>query len=143
MDNQNGTLAAGGDIDLRAASLNNQQGHISAQDSGSLNVNLLNPLNNQQGVMQADGSVEIDSQGQQIDNRNGTMSAGKSLTLLSGELVNQAGQLRSGGDLQLNSHGQKLDNARGGIISSSANARLDVSEPTTVAVSYKPRAMRY
>uniref|UniRef100_UPI0014444793 two-partner secretion domain-containing protein n=3 Tax=Erwinia amylovora TaxID=552 RepID=UPI0014444793 len=128
VENQNGTLAAGGDIDLRAASLNNQQGHISAQDSGSLNVNLLNPLNNQQGVMQADGSVGIDSQGQQIDNRNGTISAGKSLTLLSGELVNQAGQLRSGGDLQLNSHGQKLDNAQGGMISSSANARLDVSE---------------
>ncbi|UWS34184.1 two-partner secretion domain-containing protein [Erwinia pyrifoliae] len=128
VENQNGTLAAGGDIHLRAASLNNQQGQISAQDNGSLNVNLLNPLNNQQGVIQADGTVGIDTQGQQIDNRSGLLSAGKSLTLLSGELVNQAGQLRSGGDLQLHSHGHKLDNAQGGIISSFGNARLDVSE---------------
>src|SRR5476649_263390 len=115
VDNQDGILAAGGDILLRATSLNNQSGQMSAQDGGSLTIQVNDLLNNQQGTIQAEHSLAINTQGHAVDNRAGAISAGKTLTLLSGAWLNQSGQVRTAGDVHLDTHGQNLDNTQGVI----------------------------
>src|SRR5471032_262118 len=126
VDNQDGILAAGGDILLRATSLNNQSGQMSAQDGDSLTIQVNDLLNNQQGTIRAEHSLAINTQGHAVDNRAGAISAGKTLTLLSGAWLNQSGQVRTAGDVHLDTHGQNLDNTQG-VIAAAGNAQLDVS----------------
>ncbi|MCX8962642.1 filamentous hemagglutinin N-terminal domain-containing protein [Erwinia psidii] len=99
LDNQQGQIAANGNILLTAAGLNNQQGKLIAEQSGALRVKTQQRLNNQQGVMAAAGDLSLHGNG----------------------LNNAAGLLQSGADMALAvSHGS-LDNrdsgSDGGIVS--------------------------
>ncbi|WP_312242163.1 filamentous hemagglutinin N-terminal domain-containing protein [Pantoea sp.] len=101
-NNQEGNLAANGDISLSVGSLNNQRGVITAAQ---------------------DSALWVDAQSQ-IDNRNGTMAAAGSLSLRSAALNNDGGLLQSGQAMTLTLSDGALSNrnsgGKGGILSRGA-----------------------
>ena len=74
MDNQNGTIAAGGNLDVKTAELNNEQGNVTAYGNGLL------------------------SAARKLDNAEGHVAANQALNITSGEVVNTKGTLTAGQD---------------------------------------------
>ncbi|RLM21386.1 filamentous hemagglutinin, partial [Brenneria alni] len=123
LNNQQGKIAANGNINLGAQTLNNQSGIVLAAQNGSLNAQVKGKLDNWKGTLAADGNTivnagafnneeglvsastgkgEIRSQ-QVINNRNGRIEAAKSQRIESGGMGNQQGVvLAEGLDLALN-----------------------------------------
>ena len=74
MDNQNGTIAAGGNLDVKTAELSNEQGNVTAYGNGLL------------------------SSARKLDNAEGHVAANQALHITSGEVVNTKGTLTAGQD---------------------------------------------
>ncbi|MGA9618600.1 MAG: hemagglutinin repeat-containing protein [Serratia proteamaculans] len=109
LDNQGGVLLAGDTLTLLSTLLNNNSGQLVSQQG--LSVSVSSALDNQNGVMQGNGLV-LDTHGNSIDNRGGTLYSLDALTLNSGNVNNQGGTLGSTTDATLTVN--TLDNRNGG-----------------------------
>ena len=85
MDNQNGTIAAGGNLDVKTAELNNEQGNVTAYGNGLL------------------------SSARKLDNAEGHLAANQALNITSGEVVNTKGTLTAGQDERIETKTIQLD----------------------------------
>jgi len=85
MDNQNGTIAAGGNLDGKTAELNNEQGNVTAYGNGLL------------------------SAARKLDNAEGHVAANQALNITSGEVVNTKGTLTAGQDERIETKTIQLD----------------------------------
>ena len=85
MDNQNGTIAAGGNLDVKTAELNNEQGNVTAYGNGLL------------------------SAARKLDNAEGHVAANQALNITSGEVVNTKGTLTAGQDERIETKAIQLD----------------------------------
>ena len=120
LDNQgSGTVVAGLTLDITTAqALNNAGGTL--QSTAALTIDAAG-LNNQSGSL-IGGSVSIDTHGNVLNNRNGTLgSQTGTLDIRSGDLDNTGGRLQSQGGMTVNVGGGTLTNtaspANGGILS--------------------------
>ncbi|MGB7192392.1 MAG: hemagglutinin repeat-containing protein [Collimonas pratensis] len=89
LTNAHGTIASNGQVNLTAASLNNQGGRVTAL--GSENLHVAGDVSNSQGTLQSGGALSL--AGANIDNTSGNVKSlnGDGLTLTaSGQLVNAA-----------------------------------------------------
>ena len=85
MDNQNGTIAAGENLDVKTAELNNEQGNVTAYGNGLL------------------------SAARKLDNAEGHVAANQALNITSGEVVNTKGTLTAGQDERIETKTIQLD----------------------------------
>lgn len=85
MDNQNGTIAAGGNLNVKTAELNNEQGNVTAYGNGLL------------------------SAARKLDNAEGHVAANQALHITSGEVVNTKGTLTAGQDERIETKTIQLD----------------------------------
>lgn len=120
LDNQGGgTVVAGSTLDVTTAqALNNAGGAL--QSTGKLTLDVAG-LNNQSGSL-IGGSVSIETHGNVLNNRDGTLgSQAGTLDIRSGDLDNTGGRLQSQGGMTVNVGGGTLTNtaspANGGILS--------------------------
>ncbi|WP_260961240.1 two-partner secretion domain-containing protein [Pseudomonas citri] len=133
LNNFGGTLAATQRMQIFAGQLNNTSGVLGSVQSGLLvtvsddalnnsggrleafgNVTLSNQgLNNQGGVINGQTLV-LNSHGNLVDNSQGTLNAGATLDLRSGELRNAAGLIQAKGTLFIDTGSQALHNRQSG-----------------------------
>ena len=85
MDNQNGMIAAGGNLDVKTAELNNEQGNVTAYGNGLLSAT------------------------RKLDNAEGHVAANQALNITSGEVVNTKGTLTAGQDERIETKTIQLD----------------------------------
>ena len=85
MDNQNGTIAAGENLDVKTAELNNEQGNVTAYGNG------------------------LFSAARKLDNAEGHVAANQALNITSGEVVNTKGTLTAGQDERIETKAIQLD----------------------------------
>ncbi|MCG8156218.1 hemagglutinin repeat-containing protein [Brenneria goodwinii] len=123
LNNQQGKIAANGNVNLSAQTLNNQSGNVLAAQNGNLNAQVKGKLDNRKGTLAAAGNTTVDASEldneeglvsasagkgeirsqQAINNRNGRIEAAKSQRIESGGMGNQQGVvLAEGLDLALN-----------------------------------------
>ncbi|WP_406626440.1 hemagglutinin repeat-containing protein [Acinetobacter soli] len=114
---QIGTVQGNLHIDAGSQLLNNQLGRI--QSGQDLNLNATG-IDNTQGQISSKNQLQLDSRGQLLNNRQGTLSA-KNLTIDSGELNNDQGLIQAQQSIQIDTHQHNLSNtnsgAQGGILS--------------------------
>ena len=143
LTNTQGVLVAGGDLLVVSGGIHNTQGALAAQHDVTI---VSAALNNDMGLIQAGGTLDINTLGQTLTNTNaaghgtgsGGMVAGTAAKLTTGALDNTDGALLSGGaleisttgaltnlrghlqavgDSRINTQGEKLDNTAGRIAS--------------------------
>ncbi|WP_166217414.1 filamentous hemagglutinin N-terminal domain-containing protein [Pseudomonas atagonensis] len=131
LDNSGKSLTASRNLTVNAATLNNQNGKLSAQTiaiaggtldnrSGKilgnlgLNIDLSGALTNALGVISSEGALTLNAG--QIDNSSGSLSSAGKLQLTStGALFNRAGSIGTDSVLTLKS--TRVDNSQKGLIS--------------------------
>ena len=127
---EQGLLKGGSAVSLKSGNLNNRAGRI--ESSGELSLQT-QTVNNDQAVVfsrlgahiqslafsnkggkvhSSEGGLALDTQGKQIDNQNGRISARQDLTVASAQLDNRGGLLRSEADVTLNTQQQALLNTQ-------------------------------
>lgn len=118
LDNTVGVLLSGDALSLTAGVVNNTSGQVVA--NGLLGWNSL-ALNNQSGLIQGKG-ISINTAGQTLDNRHGTLNSLQELTVSTGAMDNRGGTVgaKTTGDLSTTS----LDNREGGRLVSEGELRL-------------------
>ena len=128
--NLGGTLAANGHTTLVAGTLDNSGGTTAAV-TGNLSITTSGITTNSGGTLQAGGattlingglsnvggkvfghSLSVDTRGNPLDNRQGTLAATTTVALSSGALLNDAGLIQSGGAMTVNTNGQSLSNTK-------------------------------
>ena len=85
LNNRHGTVAAGGNLDVKTAELNNEQGNVTAYGNGLL------------------------SSARKLDNTEGHVAANQALHITSGEVVNTKGTLTAGQDERIETKAIQLD----------------------------------
>ncbi|HHZ0507066.1 TPA: hemagglutinin repeat-containing protein, partial [Escherichia coli] len=118
LDSTAGVLLSGGALSLTAGVVNNTSGQVVA--NGLLGWNS-QALNNQSGLIQGWG-ISINTAGQTLDNRRGTLNSLQELTVSSGAMDNRGGTVgaKTTADLSTTS----LDNREGGRLVSEGEIRL-------------------
>ncbi|WP_139811009.1 hemagglutinin repeat-containing protein [Pantoea cypripedii] len=107
LDNSDGTLQSSGDLLLNTQTLNNQNGIIQSTQ-GDNQLTLTGALNNQQGTLSAGHSLTM--QAGDVENSGGAM-LGDTLSLTSQQLDNSAGLIQGTHQLTIDTQGQQLDNS--------------------------------
>lgn len=93
---------------------------VGVRNNGTINANDTLSLNNagrleNNGLIQAD-AMDINTQGNTLDNDHGTLQAQHSLNINSGNIDNNVdGAIVSNGTINIDTHGQSLDNGNKGI----------------------------
>ncbi|CAI1757357.1 Filamentous hemagglutinin [Serratia proteamaculans] len=148
LNNQQGTIAATGDLRLNSGALTNDGGLL--QSAGNMNMDtqgaaLSNRLSGETGGILSQGTLTIHSgaldntQGMlvggttdlftgRLDNSKGTLVGKQTLNIDSLALTNDGGLLQAGGDATLNTQGQALtnrDSGKNGGISSLGKLTID------------------
>ncbi|WP_446027396.1 hemagglutinin repeat-containing protein [Escherichia coli] len=118
LDSTAGVLLSGDALSLTAGVVNNTSGQVVA--NGLLGWNS-QALNNQSGLIQGWG-ISINTAGQTLDNRRGTLNSLQELTVSSGAMDNRGGTVgaKTTADLSTTS----LDNREGGRLVSEGEIRL-------------------
>ncbi|MHA7844766.1 hemagglutinin repeat-containing protein [Serratia sp. D1N4] len=136
------TATQAGNITLNAGSLSHRGGQMTQTGSGTLNLNVTDLFDNQEGEIFSNGALALtagtlnNQQGQLIaddkhdvtltldgalNNRDGLIAADGRLISLSGAVDNTGGLMQAGSALSLNSRGAEVLNrnsgAQGGIVS--------------------------
>lgn len=136
------TTTQAGNITLNAGSLSHRGGQMTQTGSGTLNLNVTDLFDNQEGEIFSNGALSLtagtlnNQQGQLIAadkhdvtltldgalyNRDGLIAADGRLISLSGAVDNTGGLMQAGSTLSLNSRGAEVLNrnsgAQGGIVS--------------------------
>ena len=133
LSNISGTMTATQRIDLVSAQFDNSKGVIGSVQSGVQATVTDGSLNNLGGRMEAAGDIllsakglantdgtisgqalNVDTDGNLIDNSRGTLAAGATLDLRSGELRNAAGLVQAKGKLFIDTGSQALNNTQSG-----------------------------
>ncbi|WP_410472329.1 filamentous hemagglutinin N-terminal domain-containing protein [Faucicola mancuniensis] len=104
INNQQGVLATLGDISLSTSELNNQQGSIQGKQATITATQVYNS----QGTIQAEGNLNLDSQGN-LTNQNGHIMAQGDASLHATDIKNDKGSVVAGGKLSTTS--QTLTNS--------------------------------
>ncbi|SIR61885.1 two-partner secretion domain-containing protein [Pseudomonas sp. A214] len=116
LDNRDGLLGSGKNVDLRAASLDNRDAGVVVSD-GTLTTRISGLLDNQnKGEITAKGVSDVRSVS--LDNRGGVISGKDTLTVTGGSTDNRGGVIQA--DKQLKLQVGRLDNRDKGLISSKA-----------------------
>ncbi|HFO8218131.1 TPA: hemagglutinin repeat-containing protein, partial [Escherichia coli] len=118
LDSTAGVLLSGDALSLTAGVVNNTSGQVVA--NGLLGWNS-QALNNQSGLIQGRG-ISINTAGQTLDNRRGTLNSLQELTVSTGAMDNRGGTVgaKTTADLSTTS----LDNREGGRLVSEGELRL-------------------
>ncbi len=118
LDSSAGVLLSGDALSLTAGVVNNTSGQVVA--NGLLGWNS-QALNNQSGLIQGRG-ISINTAGQTLDNRGGTLNSLQELTVSTGAMDNRGGTVgaKTTADLSTTS----LDNREGGRLVSEGELRL-------------------
>lgn len=118
LDSTAGVLLSGDALSLTAGVVNNTSGQVVA--NGLLDWNS-QALNNQSGLIQGKG-ISINTAGQTLDNRGGTLNSLQELTVSTGAMDNRGGTVgaKTTADLSTTS----LDNREGGRLVSEGELRL-------------------
>ncbi|MHB2060085.1 hemagglutinin repeat-containing protein [Pseudomonas monsensis] len=120
--NQGGTLIADDQLNLKADSVDNSEGHIAGKADVIANVAT---LNNQHGELVATAGLKLT--GNSLDNRNGGLvGANDALQLTVDAVDNRGGELSSQADVTL--LGSRLDNSDGGKLIAQGALTLTVDE---------------
>ncbi|MGU3347441.1 two-partner secretion domain-containing protein [Pseudomonas monsensis] len=120
--NQGGTLIADDELNLKADSVDNSEGHIAGKADVIANVAT---LNNQHGELVATAGLKLT--GNSLDNRNGGLVGGNDALQLTVDAVdNRGGELSSQADVTL--LGSRLDNSDGGKLIAQGALTLTVDE---------------
>ncbi|NMG50926.1 filamentous hemagglutinin N-terminal domain-containing protein, partial [Azoarcus communis] len=133
LTNTFGTIAAGRNLDLSAAVLDNRNGTLGAV-AGTLSATLAAEADNRSGRLEAaqalsliasgvdntdgtllGGSLELDTRGHELINAGGRLLADVHLDVRSGALDNASGLIHAGGDLSIDTHGHTLTNTHSGL----------------------------
>ncbi|BBB89692.1 two-partner secretion domain-containing protein [Methylomusa anaerophila] len=103
--NRRGTIEAGQGLNIRARSLQNENGRVANLDSGLLTITVRQDINNQGGQIGSNGKAELTAN--TVNNQSGTLTAQNNLTIRVGEKLdsNEASTIAAGGDLAINSGG--------------------------------------
>lgn len=118
LDSTAGVLLSGDALLLTSGAVNNTSGQVVAN---GLLTWTSQALNNQSGLIQAQG-ISINTAGQALNNRNGTLNSLQGLTVSTGEMDNRSGTAgaKTTADLSTTS----LDNRDGGRLVSEGGLRL-------------------
>ncbi|WP_308469276.1 hemagglutinin repeat-containing protein, partial [Acinetobacter guillouiae] len=140
INNQSGVIASNQQLSLKSQGLNNNAGQIGSVqgqiqlDAGQLRlenqqgliqagqgINIVaNGVNNAQGQINSKNLLQLNSQGQLLDNSQGTLSS-ESIKIDSGRLNNNQGLIQAQDTIQIDTHNQDLVNTnsgqQGGILS--------------------------
>lgn len=128
--NTDGVITGNGLVlNSREQTLNNTRGKlITTGDNGALTINS-GTFNNNAGLIQAKGVLDIDTHGQTLSNtqsgENGGIIGQKTTTLTTAKLDNHTGYIGSGGTLT--THSAEIDNTENGHIVSSRQITLNGS----------------
>ncbi|EGM2364007.1 filamentous hemagglutinin N-terminal domain-containing protein [Salmonella enterica] len=122
LDSTAGVLLSGDALSLTAGVVNNTSGQVVA--NGLLGWNS-QALNNQSGLIQGKG-ISINTAGQTLDNRGGTLNSLQELTVSTGAMDNRGGTVgaKTTADLSTTS----LDNREGGRLVSEGELRLHTED---------------
>ena len=118
LDSTAGVLLSGDALSLTAGVVNNTSGQVVANGLPGWNSQA---LNNQSGLIQGKG-ISINTAGQTLDNRGGTLNSLQELTVSTGAMDNRGGTVgaKTTADLSTTS----LDNREGGRLVSEGELRL-------------------
>ena len=140
INNQSGVIASNQQLTLKSQGLNNNAGQIGSVqgqiqlDAGQFRlenqqgliqagqgINIVaNGVNNAQGQINSKNLLQLNSQGQLLDNSQGTLSS-ESIKIDSGRLNNNQGLIQAQHNIQIDTHNQDLVNTnsgqQGGILS--------------------------
>ncbi|RBC01515.1 filamentous hemagglutinin N-terminal domain-containing protein [Pseudomonas sp. MWU12-2115] len=120
--NQGGTLIADDELNLKADSVDNSEGHIAGKADVIANVAT---LDNRRGELVATAGLKLT--GNSLDNRNGGLvGANQALQLTVDAVDNRGGELSSQADVTL--VGSRLDNSDGGRLIAQGALSLTVDE---------------
>ncbi|MCC8422920.1 hemagglutinin repeat-containing protein, partial [Photorhabdus thracensis] len=121
LDNQSGTIAGNGNLNLKATTVDNRHGHLVAADQGSLALTIKDTLNNQSGRLEAGNALQL--RAAQLDNSQGSMvAAGDSATLTVGKTIQNAnGHLEA--KTRLITTSQTLNNTQGVLLAQNINSQ--------------------
>jgi len=149
-DNAHGTLAAGGDMAVHAAALDNQAGTLIASGSDALQLHVRDHINNAGGTIASNGALDLRTDelnnragsmqaagdgathinvAHVLDNTDGTLAAAGDVLVKAGAFHNRGGDLVSQADLSVQA--ATLDNRAGGlIVSTGGGLRVDTQGRT-------------
>jgi filamentous hemagglutinin family protein len=132
VNNNAGTIAANGNTRVSASSLSNRGGAV-ASTGGTLTLNTPSHIDNTGGRLESAydlsltvpgltntggqitaGNLQINTQGQALDNAGGKIAARGTLNISSGQLNNRAGLLQANSAMTINTNGQALINTQSG-----------------------------
>ncbi|WP_276643595.1 hemagglutinin repeat-containing protein [Siccibacter turicensis] len=123
LDNEGGTVAANGAINLKAGTLSNRSGNVTAAGDGSLDARVTDALDNEGGTLAANGDVTL--QAGTLNNHGGKAAAlgdGSLRAEVTGAVDNTAGLLTGNNAVALqagsldNRSGQTVAAGEGGLI---------------------------
>ncbi|QAY92217.1 filamentous hemagglutinin N-terminal domain-containing protein [Pseudomonas sp. ACM7] len=121
LDNRDGLLGSGKQVELKAASIDNRDAGVIVSD-GSLTARISGLLDNQnEGEISAKGAIDVRSGS--LDNRGGKVSGKDTLTVSSDSADNRGGVIQA--DKQLKLQISQLDNRDKGLISGKAGIAYD------------------
>ena len=110
LNNRAGRIESGGELSLQVQTVNNDQAVVFSRQGA--HIQSLAFSNKGGEVHSSEGGLSLDTQGQQIDNQNGRISARQDLTVTSAQLDNRGGLLRGEADITLNTQQQALLNTQ-------------------------------
>ena len=110
LNNRAGRIESGGELSLQAQTVNNDQAVVFSRLG--THIQSLAFSNKGGEVHSSEGRLSLDTQGQQVDNQNGRISARQDLAVTSAQLDNRGGLLRSEADITLNTQQQALLNTQ-------------------------------
>uniref|UniRef100_UPI0036DC1BB1 beta strand repeat-containing protein n=1 Tax=Photorhabdus sp. RM322S TaxID=3342825 RepID=UPI0036DC1BB1 len=121
LDNQNGTIAGNGNLNLKATTVDNRHGHIVAAEKGTLALTIKDTLDNQSGQLEAGNALQL--RAAQLDNSQGSIVAtGDSTTLTVGKAIQNAhGHLEA--KTRLITTSQTLNNTQGVLLAQNINSQ--------------------
>nr|WP_275670544.1 hemagglutinin repeat-containing protein [Photorhabdus khanii] len=121
LDNQNGTIAGNGNLNLKATTVDNRHGHIVAAEKGTLALTIKDTLDNQSGQLEAGNALQL--RAAQLDNSQGSIVAtGDSTTLTVGKAIQNAhGYLEA--KTRLITTSQTLNNTQGVLLAQNINSQ--------------------
>ncbi|KER01677.1 filamentous hemagglutinin N-terminal domain-containing protein, partial [Photorhabdus temperata] len=121
LDNQSGTIAGNGNLNLKATTVDNRHGHIVAAEKGTLALTIKDTLNNQSGRLEAGNALQL--RAAQLDNGQGSIVAtGDSTTLTVGKAIQNAhGHIEA--KTRLTTTSQTLDNTQGVLLAQNINSQ--------------------
>ncbi|NHB94591.1 hemagglutinin repeat-containing protein, partial [Photorhabdus cinerea] len=121
LNNQAGTIAGNGHLNVEATTVDNRQGHIVAAQQGDLRLKVKDALDNQSGRLAAGNALRL--RAAQLNNGQGSIVAtGNSTTLTVGKAIQNAhGHIEA--KTRLTTTSQTLDNTQGVLLAQHINSQ--------------------